>query len=68
MLLVVKEIERDLQVVLNEHSALLNVGGKVKSQEIKKIAGRGCGVLNLGTNNEFSNHHNGKEPDCMPFW
>ena len=37
MLLVVKEIERDLQVVLNEHSALLNVGGKVKSQGIKKL-------------------------------
>ena len=34
----------------------------------KKFPGRGCGVLNLGTHNEFSERHNGKDPDCMPFW
>jgi len=29
---------------------------------------RGCGTLGLGTDNEFSEHHNGKDPDCMQYW
>jgi len=28
----------------------------------------GCGVLDLPEDNEFSNEHNGKLPDCMAFW
>jgi len=28
----------------------------------------GCGVLELPEDNEFSNVHNGKAPDCMGFW
>jgi len=28
----------------------------------------GCGVLDLPEDNEFSNEHNGKSPDCMAFW
>jgi len=28
----------------------------------------GCGVLDLPEDNEFSNEHDGKPPDCMNFW
>merc|ERR1711970_367933 len=28
----------------------------------------GCGVLDLPEDNEYSNEHNGKAPDCMNFW
>merc|ERR1711874_545272 len=28
----------------------------------------GCGVLDLPEDNEYSNEHDGKRPDCMAFW
>jgi len=28
----------------------------------------GCGVLGLSTDQEYSNSHNGKDPDCMQMW
>jgi len=39
-----------------------------RGSKLRTPASSGCGVLHLGTDNEFSEHHNGKDPDCMPYW
>merc|ERR1711971_800760 len=39
-----------------------------RDSKLRTPASRGCGVLNLGKHNEFSEHHGGKDPDCMPYW
>merc|ERR1712192_5415 len=39
-----------------------------RDSKLRSPASRGCGVLNLGTHNEFSEHHGGKDPDYMRYW